>query len=314
VGGSTVAAQEPPPGYSDWEQVLQSYLLDPVGNRDRVIALARQGVEGIPAVALVVIGDAYFRAGDLPNASRLFRAARAESEVVNEPEQSPWIAFSNMGLGMVDVAQGDMGGAYRSFSAAAAAGGPSTSMAMLGAAQSAAAIGKDEEALDLLSALDETEGAPGAIRDAARFARGEVLLRQGKYDEAAALFDEIAAGTKGGLASDASYAAARARLASGERETGRTALEAMLTACAEPGDGTDPRRTNRQLRELDARAVMQAWVENYREVSFEPYLAESGRGSVDGFSIDGCALRRPPRQPLRKNPLRRRRPLLRRRR
>lgn len=273
-------------------EAIQAYAQDPAANHERLLeVVAEQGTDGMEGLALVVVGDAYMRSGDLQNARRFFDSALKKSEIAEAPEDNGWRGFAHMGLGMVDVSRGNMDGAYESFGLATENRSPVGPMAMLAAAQAAASMGKEQDALDLLEAVDELAESPPPVRDAARFARANMLLQKGEHEEAAALFDELAKSSEGSMARDAQYAAAQARLAAGDAEAAKGGFRSLVERCPAAEQEPDPKRTTRRLRELDSRSVLQAWVENYREASFESYVGSNATGP-GGFAVDGCALAR----------------------
>jgi len=289
----------------EWEQLLHAYLVDPEGNREAVLALGKSGTEGLGAPAILLIADAQFRAGEYGEARRLFRQVVEQEEVEDRPTAAS--SIGHFGLAMVEVEGGDFAGAYEEFGRA---GGPESQVAVwakLGTAQSAAAIGKTDEALEALQELSATEDLAPPLREAALFSEASVHLRNGDTEKAAALLDQVIGGSNPRLATEAAYAKAQLERKNGDPRAARKELEGLLAKCpdenageAEPSADADAdadadakkdrerRRMERRLGELDPSAIMQAWVQNYREM---PLVSWRGR-ETPPFGFGGCSLAR----------------------
>lgn len=271
--------------YPEWREAFAIYVNDPVAGAGLVVELGRKSTDDLPPAALTVLGDAHLRQGNYGTARKMFLRALEDPVAVSEmgPGKAPIASHAEFGLALAAVGAGKLGEAREWFAEASAAGGDMGHLATLGHAQAAIALGRHDEALEILGALADSEGVEDPVLGAARFAAANALLDAGEYEAAAEAFGELAAEGS----PDASFAAAVARYRTGEREVALESLTELVESCPEPVEGEARRPVTRADRDLDPTAVLQAWVKNYRENSFEDY--RTGRLTTM-LSVHGCDL------------------------
>jgi len=263
----------------EWTDVLNGYVHDPVTYGPRLIAIEREAGASLPPMFRIAAGDALLRAGNRRGAERVFEESLASGEGY------PWDDFASLALGTIRLASGDEAGAEIYFGRLAEADEASSrALGHLGLGATYAASGRFAEAQ---AAFDATgDAADPEIQHAGKLGSALALHGSGDHERAAAAFDAIAAADpEGPLGQDARYAAARARLAMGEREESAAALRELVRSCDATRSG---RRTARALRNLDARAMGRDWLRSYRRTGWGDLRA----GGKPMFSIEGCALAR----------------------
>src|SRR5581483_6325247 len=263
----------------EWGAAIDAYTRDPVANRDRVLAIERDPGGQLPPQVQVIIADAYLRGGQAAAAERILRDALASGP------QYPWDIFAKLGLGSARLMQGDATGAQQYFADVAAAPQESSRLfGELGLGHAYLANDQPEEAKAAFDAAATNKAVDSQFRQAGQFGSAASLYAAGDYEGAAKAFDALAdSDPKSKIALDARYAAARARLAAGDRDAAKRALEGMESRCASVKTAG---RAPRSLRNLDARALRRAWLRNYQQSSW----AESMGTDSTMYSIGGCDL------------------------
>lgn len=273
--------------YPEWREAFDVYVVDPAGGADRIIELGKKGTDGLPSSILTVLGDAYLRQGNYGSARRMFLRALEDPNALTDvgPGKASIASHAELGLALAAVGSGKLAEARKRF-AAASGPGDMGYVATLGHAQTAIAMGRHDEGLELLAALSDAEDVEPSLLDAARFASANALLDGGDYEAAAAAFQAIADGSTGEMAVDASFAAAVARQRSGARDVALEELTALVEKCPKLEEGEERRKVSRADIALDPTAVLQSWVRNYREQSFADYRDGPGLALL----LHGCDL------------------------
>jgi len=265
----------------EWTEVLNGYVHDPKTFGPRLIAIERQSGGTLPPAFQMATADAYLRAGNRRAAERVFEQSLAQDAGY------PWTEFANLAMGTIRLANGDDGGAQVFFGRVTESPEASAqALGNLGMGAALSASGRFAEAKEAFSATASSETVDENVRLAGRFGSALALHGAGDFAGAARAFDELAQiDPDGPVGQDARYAAARARLAMGDRNGGAAALRDLIDTC-------DPRRgagrAPRALRNLDARAMGRNWLRNYRRTGW----SELGGGGGAMYSIGGCALAR----------------------
>src|SRR5581483_535094 len=199
----------------------------------------------------------------------------------------PWDIFAKLGLGSARLMQGDATVDQQYFAEVAAAPQESSRLfGELGLGHAYLANDQPEEAKAAFDAAATNKAVDSQFRQAGQFGSAASLYAAGDYEGAAKAFDALAdSDPKSKIALDARYAAARARLAAGDRDAAKRALEGMESRCASVKTAG---RAPRSLRNLDARALRRAWLRNYQQSSW----AESMGTDSTMYSIGGCDLAR----------------------
>lgn len=262
-----------------WTDVLNGYVYDPVTYGPRLIAIEREAGASLPPMFRMAAGDALLRAGNRRGAERIFEQSLAAGEGY------PWDDFATLAMGTIRLASGDEAGAETYFGRLVEANEASSrALGSLGLGATYAASGRFAEAQAAFEATGDA--ADPEIQQAGKLGSALALYGSGDHARAAAAFDALAAeDPQGPRGQDARYAAARARLAMGEREESATQLRDLVRTCDETRSG---RRAARALRNLDARAMGRDWLRSYRKTGW-------GNLRADGqplFSIDGCSMAR----------------------
>ncbi len=274
--------------YPEWREVFDVYAEDPNAAAEQVIELGKKGIDGYPPSVPTVLGDAYLRQGNYGAARRMFLRVLQDPSAGSQmgPGKAPIASHAELGLALSAVGAGKLADAREWFAKASAAGGDLGYLATLGHAQTAIALGRHDEGLEILEAMSEAEGVEDALVEASRFAAANALLDGGDPAAAAEAFQSLADDSTGPNARDAAFAAAWARAKAGERDAAFEALTVLTEECPEREEGDEPRKVSRAERELDPTAVLQAWVRNYREQSFGMYDS----GPAAALSLHGCDL------------------------
>lgn len=277
--------------YPEWRDAFAVYINDPIKGGGLVIDLARTGTDGLPPAALTVLGDAHLRRGNYGSARKMFLRALEDPTTATTmgPGAAPIAAHAQLGLAMASVGAGKLSDAREWFALASAAPGDMGHIATLGHAQTAIALGRHDEGLEILEALSQQDGLEPAVLDLTRFATGDALLDAGDPEAAQEAFQALAEGASGGVAADAAYAALIAKRKSGDREEAAEGLSEFITECPKEGEedeGAERPKSSRAERELDPGAVLNAWVRNYREQAFDAYATNP----APVFSLRGCDL------------------------
>jgi tetratricopeptide (TPR) repeat protein len=265
----------------EWVAALEAYPRDPAGNRAAILAIEREAGGQLPPQIQVYIADAHLRAGQVDAAERALRAT-LES---NPPY--PWDMFAKLGMGGALMMRGDSEGAEPYFSDVANADQESARLfGNLGLGHALLASDRPMDAKAAFDAAGSNKAVDEQFRQAGKFGSATSLYAAGDYKGAAEAFDALAASDpKGQIGLDARYAAARARLAMGDRAEAITALEGMESRCATE---KTRRRAPRTLRNLDGRAFGRAWLRNYQRMGLYEAL---GRDTTM-YTIGGCDLAR----------------------
>lgn len=281
------AAEEPKPfeGFDgvpgEWTDALNGYVHDPKTFGPSLIAIERRSGGSLPPAFRMATADAYLRAGNRRAAERIFEQGLAQDLGY------PWNEFANLAMGTIRLANGDDGGAQVFFGRVTESPEASAqALGNLGMGAALSASGRFAEAQEAFSATASIENVDEEVRLAGRFGNALALHGAGDFAGAARAFDELARiDPDGPVGQDARYAAARARVAMGDRDGGAAALRELVDTC-------DPRRgagrAPRALRNLDARAMGRNWLRNYRRTGWGEL---GGRGGAM-YSIGGCALAR----------------------
>ena len=191
----------------EWLERLNLFLIDPVRQRDELIAVARKGTDDLPPEALVPIGDAYLRSGDLRTAEAFFQRALAGQVI------QPWEGAALLGLGVTNVARGDVDGGVLWLQRAAAEGGAIGDGALLALGQIETARGNYESAVDLYHEVLLHGDASPEMAQAAHVGTATAYFRAGDFERAAQEYRAAAdRDPESQLAQDARYGAARAQL------------------------------------------------------------------------------------------------------
>ncbi len=274
--------------YPEWGEAFEVYKTDPAAGAELLIELGRRGTDNLPPSVLTVLGDAYLRQGNYGTARKMFLRALEDPSAAASmgPFKAPIASHAELGLAAAAIGAGKLADAREWFAKASAAGGDLGHLATLGHAQAAIALGRHDEGLEILEALNDTEGVEPSLVEASQFATANALLDAGDYEAAAAAFQQLSDEAAGDLALDAAFAAAMARYRGGDRGEALASLSALVERCPEAGEDDQPRKVTRAERELDPTAVLQSWVRNYREQSFSDY----GGGPGPAFSLHGCDL------------------------
>ncbi|MDG2307859.1 MAG: tetratricopeptide repeat protein [Candidatus Binatia bacterium] len=278
--------QEQHPLYEEWRTAMQDYLKDPDAGADAVIELSRQGLTGLPAPPIALVGDVHLRRGDYASARKMFeRALEAPGAEGPAPGDSNLNDYVYFGLGMAHAASGQLEEARVAFGRATEAPTELGQFARLADAQIAIASGAPAEASVAVSKLVELDHLPPSVQLMAEAVLGNALMAEGKYVEAAELYDGMATGAGG---ADARYAAALARLYAGEREEGIAALSALVEECPpEEGGSSSP---SLRAREMEPRAVLTAWVGQYGQAGWFDQESLSNVLSLGGCSLAAATL------------------------
>jgi tetratricopeptide (TPR) repeat protein len=279
------ASDEPKPfeGFAgvpgEWTDVLSGYVRDPRTYGPHLIAIERESGGNLPPIFRMATADAYLRAGNRRAAERIFEDSLAQNLGY------PWSDFANIGMGTIRLTSGDQDAALDYFGRVAESEESSSqALGNLGMGAALSASGRFAEAQEAFAETASIDTVEQPVRDAGRFGSAMALFGAGDYAAAARAFDDIAQSTPGGtLAEDARYAAARARIALGDREGSAAALRELAATCDPRAAG---RRAPRAMRNLDARAMGRNWLRNYRRTGWSS-MSDKG-GTM--YSIGGCAL------------------------
>lgn len=265
----------------EWADALDGYARDPAGSRAAVLAIEREAGGQLPPQIQVVIADAHLRAGQVDAAERLLRAT------LEANPGYPWDVFAKLGMGGALMMRGDPEGAETYFADVASANEQTSRI--FGNLGLGHALLASDRPMDAKAAFDAAGANPVVdeqFRQAGKFGSATALYAAGDYKGAAEAFDALAASDpKGPIGLDARYAAARARLAMGDRAGSVKALEGMESRCATE---KATRRAPRSLRNLDGRAFSRAWLRNYQRMSW--YEAMGTKTTM--YTIGGCDLAR----------------------
>ena len=278
-----VAQDEPEEGGlpRDWAEAIEGYQRDPGAYRARLLALGREAGAPLPPPIQVLLADAYLRGGQVDAAEALLQ------EALKSNPAPPWDVFAKLGLGGASMMRGDPAGAEVYFAEVASAPEPSSQIfGNLGLGHALLASDRPMDAKAAFDAAGANKVVDEQFRQAGQFGSATSLYAAGDYKAAAEAFDALAASDpKGQIGLDARYAAARARLAMGDRSAAISALKGMESRCAkEKTSGRAPRT----LRNLDGRAFSRAWIRNYQRMGWYEAL---GRETTM-YTIGGCDLAR----------------------
>lgn len=283
-------ADEPTPEQvEEWHDAYAAYEEDPVGNAERMVALIQEvGTQNVPAISLIVFGDAHLRLGNYGAARRMFLRALEDPAATEHagPMKAPVADHAELGLAMVASATGKLDEARERFARTSDLDGDLGDLSTLGHAQSQIALGRHDEGLALLEELSSNDSLEPAVLEAARYSLANALLEAGEYEAAAEAFEALVAD---GMGVDAAYGAALARSHDGSPQVVLDSLAEVVELCPEPDPNDDGRAPTRADRALRSGAVLASWVRNYRESSFASLDSEAG-GKL--FSTDGCRLAR----------------------
>ena len=279
------ASDEPKPfeGFEgvpgEWTEVLNGYIHDPKTYGPRLIAIERESGGNLPPIFRMATADAWLRAGNRRAAEQIFE------DSLSQNLGYPWSDFANIGMGTIRLTSGDEDAAIDYFGRVAESEESSSqALGNLGMGAALSASGRFAEAQEAFAETASIDTVEAPVRDAGRFGAAMALFGAGDYAAAAKAFDEIAQSAPGGtLGEDARYAAARARIAMGDREGSAASLRELVAKCDPRKAG---RRAPRAMRNLDARAMGRNWLRNYRRTGWSS-MSDKG-GTM--YSIGGCAL------------------------
>lgn len=282
------ASDEPKPfeGFEgipgEWTEVLNGYIHDPRTYGPRLIAIERESGGNLPPIFRMATADAYLRAGNRRAAEGIFEDSLAQNLGY------PWSDFANIGMGTIRLTSGDEDAALDYFGRVAESEESSSqALGNLGMGAALSASGRFTEAQEAFAETASIDTVEQPVRDAGRFGSAMALFGAGDYAAAAKAFDEIAQSAPDGtLGEDARYAAARARIAMGDREGSAAALRELVAKCDPRKAG---RRAPRAMRNLDARAMGRNWLRNYRKTGWSSMSEKADKGGTM-YSIGGCAL------------------------
>lgn len=283
--GTARASDEPKPfeGFEgipgEWTEVLNGYIHDPRTYGPRLIAIERESGGNLPPIFRMATADAYLRAGNRRAAEHLFEDSLAQNLGY------PWSDFANIGMGTIRLTSGDEDAAIDYFGRVAESEESSSqALGNLGMGAALSASGRFAEAQEAFAETASIDTVEQPVRDAGRFGSAMALFGAGDFAAAAKAFDDIAqSAANGTLGEDARYAAARARIAMGDREGSAATLRELVATCDPRKAG---RRAPRAMRNLDARAMGRNWLRNYRRTGWSSMSAKGGTM----YSIGGCAL------------------------
>lgn len=273
-----------------WTDVLNGYIFDPAQYGSRLIAIERESGGNLPPVFQMAAADAYWRSGNRRAAERIFE------ETLSSDAGYPWDDFANLGMGTIRLTSGDAAGAEIYFGHLVDAQEASSQvLGNLGMGSALAESGRFAEAKSAFDAAAAADTVEAQFRQAGKFGSALALYGAGDFAAAARAFDELAkADPDGPMGRDAQFAAARARIAAGDREASTRELQQLVDRC-DPKSAS--RRAPRALRNLDPRAIGRNWVRNYQRTGWGN-LEKKG-GSM--YSIGGCALARSTLRALARN-------------
>jgi len=197
--------------------------------------------------------------------------------------------FATLGLAGARMMRGDPNGAsvyFESVISTDQGEGWAYAMANLGLGHARLTSDRPMDAKAAFDAAATNKVVDDQFRFAGKFGSATALYEAGDLKGAAEAFDALAAADPDGpFGRDARFAAARARLAAGDRDAALSGLEAAVSRC-------DPdakhRGSARRLRNLDARAMGRELLRNYRTMSWKDAMARD----TTMYSIDGCDLAR----------------------
>jgi predicted negative regulator of RcsB-dependent stress response len=268
---------------AEWNEIANGYMSDPVTHGPELLAIANGAGGTLPPQFMVLVADAQVRAG---------RAAAAEATLKAALDAKPdplWQMFATLGLGGTRMMQGDPDGAAVYFETLAAtdeSAGWAHAIGNLGLGHARLATDRPMDAKAAFDAAVGNEVVDDQFRFAGKFGSGMALYEAGDLKAAAEAFEELAAEDPDGpFGRDARFAAARARLEAGDRESAVSGLKAALERC---DPDAEHRRTSRRLRDLDPRALSREWLRNYRTMSWQDSMARD----TSMYTIGGCDLAR----------------------
>lgn len=268
---------------AEWNEVANGYMSDPETHGPELLAIAREAGSDLPPQFLVLVADAYVRAG---------RPGRAEAVLKDALAAKPdplWQMFATLGLGGTRMMQGDPDGAAVYFDTIVSTDGDmgwAHAMGSLGVGHARLAGGRPMDAKASFDAAAANQVVDDQFRFAGKFGSAMALYDSGDFKAAAEAFDELAAADPDGpFGQDARFAAARARLAAGDRTAALSGLEAAVKRC---DPAAKHRGSTRRLRNLDARALAREWLRNYRTMAWKDSMARD----TTMYTIGGCDLAR----------------------
>lgn len=266
-----------------WQTTLPRYAADPAGNRAEVLALGRDGTDGLPPVFGIVLADAHLRAGHLRTAGRLF------DEVLAANPGEPWAGFAALGRGWTATRRGDLETARSAFDDASAAPGETGLLGDLMTGMVDAADGAVAQASERFARVVDAPLASEHLQIAALMADGYARFWSGDDAGARAAFERVTErAPQGGVADDARYAAALAQWRQGDRAGAEAALR---TLAAERGRDQD--RSSAGVANLDPRSIIRAGAKRYRRLPLgAPSKQLLGTLDLDAPSAARASLRR----------------------
>src|SRR6185295_1969387 len=166
-----------------------------------------------------------------------------------------------LGLGLSELAVGDLDGARAEYGRAVAEGGSQVPLARLMKGLADGAAGDETAAAALASLAAEQAPLNPSLAAGARLAEAYAYYWTGRYDQAAKAFQAAAAAAETPDArAGALYGLGQTRRRLGDLD----GAAAAFREASEHGRAAGRSRVGRALRDLDARAVLRSSVTRYR--------------------------------------------------
>jgi MYXO-CTERM domain-containing protein len=206
---------------------------------------------------MLMMADALLRGGHEPEARLVLQ------QVIAQYSDTPWVRWSYLGLGFLELARGHFDQA-RPFYDAAATPGFSQDTALVVLALLDAQAGNTATAAATLDRLAVDASVRQAVRDAAAVGAGYVRYWAGDYEGAAVAFAVLPDNNPGSpLADDALYGLARSFQHLGDPEGAEEVLERINEMEAQ---GFDDAHVRPALRQLELREIVRATRKRYGDV------------------------------------------------
>jgi len=256
------------------QQLVAAYLANPAAGGPVVLALARQGLDQLSPPLLLVVADAYLRAG------RPREAAAALTAPAAPPE------WAGPGLAWIALQSGDLADAHARYARLAEQGGDPLPRVIVGLLE--AANGRTRAAMTALDDVAADPAVPAKLGEVAALGAAYAQLWVRDFVGAEDRFSAVAARHPDTLLTDdARYGAALARFRRGDRDGAAAALQEL--AGPDPG----PARASRDLLNLRPAAILRAGRRRYGRLPFQlPVDSLRAVLDVNGRTLARAALRR----------------------